>query len=373
VNESVLDTPPAPTPPVRLARRYTVLAAALVAVAVGAVIVAANTDPGRLGPQKVDPQRLPREGGAPDLPVGRVWLNSPPLASADLDGQVVLYDFWTYSCVNCVRTLPYLRAWYDRYRADGLVIVGVHSPEFDFEQSRANVEDATRRLGVTWPVVMDNDLAIWDSFNNAYWPTKYVTDRDGQIRYRHIGEGRYDETEDVLRSLLGVDPASPRALERPTEEPDPASYRDITPETYLGTRRGTAGARPGRTTYPEPPPLATGEARVVGDWEADAHSVTARSPGAAIVLAYRAAEVGLVLADRPLADPIEVVVELDGAPVPPDGRGPDLTLDGSGATILTVDHDGMYRLVRGANVEERTLRLTVRAPGVAAFAFTFGA
>ncbi len=351
-------------------------AAGLVVVAVAAVLFAARTDPGRLGIGNVDPQRLPAVGAAPGLEGGRGWINSAPLTGADLAGKVVVYDFWTYSCVNCVRTLPHLRAWWDRYRADGLVIVGVHSPEFDFEHARGNVEDATRRLNVSWPVVLDNDLAIWDRFANQYWPTKYVADRTGQVRNRHIGEGRYEETEDVLRSLLGVDPASPRATEAAAENGQPSeAQQNITRETYLGTLRGSTGARLGRATYPEPGPgsLASGEARLVGDWETDGQSVTARSPGAAIVLSYRAAEVNLVMTDRPLSDPVEVVVELDGAPVPPEARTPDIVVDGSGATVLRVDHDGMYRMVRGEKVGEHTLRLTARGPGTAAFAFTFGA
>ena len=369
----MLDSRPTAAPPASRRRRYRILALALAAVAVAAVVFAATTDPNRLGPAPVDPQRLPDAGSAPGLEGGTHWLNSPPLTAADLAGKVVVYDFWTYSCVNCVRTLPHLRAWYDRYRGDGLVIVGVHSPEFDFEQARDNVADATRRLGVPWPVVLDNSLAIWDRFHNQYWPTKYVADREGQIRYRHIGEGRYSETEDVLRSLLRVDPASPRAGDQLATDPDTGASQDITRETYLGTRRGTTGVRTGRTTYPEPGSLATGEARVVGDWEADDQSVTARSAGAAIVLAYRAAEVNLVLTDRPLADPVEVVVELDGMPVPPQARAPDLVVDGSGATVVRVDHDGMYLLILDERVGEHTLRLTARSPGVSAFAFTFGA
>jgi thiol-disulfide isomerase/thioredoxin len=352
-------------------RPYALAAVALALVAVAAVVFAARTDPSRLGAAKVDPQRLPDGPSAPDLGGGAGWINSRPLRSGDLSGKVVVYDVWTYSCVNCVRTLPYLRAWYDRYRSDGLEIVGVHTPEFRFEWSRANVEAATRRLDVNWPVVLDNDQKIWDRLGNRFWPSKYVADRQGQIRFRHIGEGRYQETEDVLRSLLGVDPASPRAA-APDEASRPVTVV-ITRETYLGTQRGNTGARPGRATYPEPGPLASGEARLVGDWVANEESVAAASPGAAIVLAYKAAEVNLVLTVPRGDDPVEVVVERDGRPLPPEARTPDTVLDESGTTFIRVDHDGLFRLVAGTvEVGEHVLRLTARAPGVSAFAFTFG-
>ena len=152
----------------------------------------------------------PTSGPAPALEA-KGWINSPPLTPSALTGKVVLYDIWTYSCINCVRTFPYVRAWYDRYRADGLVVVGVHSPEFDFEKVHGNVEDAVKRLNVTWPVALDDDLTIWNAFDNQYWPADYVADRTGELRYSHFGEGDYTNTENVLRTLLGVAPSSPRA------------------------------------------------------------------------------------------------------------------------------------------------------------------
>ena len=353
--------------------RFGLPAAALALISVGAVLAAARTDPDRLAGRSTDPQRLPagQPAGPPDGATG--WINSPPLGAGDLAGKVVVYDFWTYSCVNCVRTLPHLRAWHDRYARDGVVIVGVHSPEFDFEHARANVEAAVRRLGVTWPVAVDNDKAIWDSFRNSYWPTKYVADREGRIRYNHIGEGGYQATEDVLRSLAGVDPESPRAAAPAGGDGDPptAAGDGITPETYLGTTRGTAGARPGLITYPEPGPLAAGECRLAGPWGAEPQKVTAAAPGAAIVLAYRAREVNLVMTP-PRTGAVEVQVELDGQPLPPERRTVDTVVDERGATFVRVDHDGLYRLVLSPAVEAHTVRLTARQPEVAAFAFTFG-
>ena len=354
--------------------RYGLPAAALALISVGAVLVAARTDPGRLGGRSTDPHNLPVGKSAGPLDGANGWINTPPLLPGDLAGKVVVYDFWTYSCVNCVRTLPYLRAWHERYTRDGVVIVGVHSPEFDFEHVRANVEAAVRRLGVTWPVAVDNDKTIWDTFRNAYWPAKYVADREGKIRYNHIGEGAYEETEDVLRSLLGVDPASPRAAVpsgRDDGDPPAAAGDRITPETYLGTTRGTAGARPGLITYPEPGPLLTGECRLVGPWGAEQQKVTAAAAGAAIVLAYRSREVNLVMTP-PRGGAVDVQVEIDGRPLPPGLRTVDTVVDGSGATYVHVDHDGLYRLVLSPEVAEHTVRLTARQPEVAAFAFTFG-
>jgi thiol-disulfide isomerase/thioredoxin len=354
--------------------RYGIPAAALVVVSVGAVLLAAHTNPSRLGAGSTTPQQIPAEnapGGPLDGATG--WINSPPLGAGDLSGKVVVYDFWTYSCVNCVRTLPYLRAWYDRYARDGLVIVGVHSPEFDFEHVQSNVEAATRRLGVTWPVALDNNMTIWNAFQNAYWPADYVADRDGHFRYKHIGEGGYKETEDELRSLLGVDAASPRAA-----SPAGGNGSDtvdttgkITPETYLGVQRGTAGARPGLNTYPDPGPLMTGDARLVGGWSADTEKVTAAGPGAAIVFAYRADEVNLVMTP-PSGQAVDVQVEVDGHPLPANFRTVDTVVDPSGATLVHIDHDGLYRLVLSPNVEEHTVRVTARQAGLSAFAFTFG-
>jgi thiol-disulfide isomerase/thioredoxin len=351
--------------------RYVLPAAVLVLLSVGAVLVAANTDPARLGAGSTDLQHLPVGKAAGPLDGATGWINSPPLGPDDLAGKVVVYDFWTYSRVNCVRTLPYLRAWYDRYTRDGLVLIGVHSPEFDFENVRANVEAATRRLGVTWPVAVDNDHRVWDSFKANYWPEKYVADRDGKIRYNHIGEGGYAETEDILRSLLGVDPASSRAA-APAGGEAPAGAGDtITSESYLGTTRGVAGARTGVITYPEPGSLTPGQVRLAGQWGAEQEKVTAAVAGSAIVLAYRAAEVNLVLTP-PQGGAVDVRVELDGGPLPASFRTVDTVVDAGGATSVHVDHDGLYRLVLGPEVQEHRLRLTAVQPEVSAFAFTFG-
>jgi thiol-disulfide isomerase/thioredoxin len=330
--------------------RYLWAALALVVASAAAVVVAVRADPERTGGE-VDPAQLAVGPAAPELAAAG-WLNSPALDRAALRDKVVLYDFWTYSCVNCVRTLPYLRSWYQRYQGDGLTVVGVHSPEFAFEKDHGNVAAAVKRLGVTWPVALDDDMAIWNRFSNLYWPAKYVTDRQGRIRYFHPGEGRYRETEDVLRTLLGVDPSSPRAPS--PEEARRSEGEEITPETYLGTERGRAAVG-GVRHYPEPAALGQHDAALVGSWEADGERVTSREAGASILLDYRAREVNLVMA---ATAPMDVVVELDGDP----GR----------RTVVRVDASDLYRLALGSAVERHRLRLTAPAPGLSAYAFTFG-
>jgi thiol-disulfide isomerase/thioredoxin len=304
------------------------------------------------------------------------WLNSRPLTRADLAGKVVLYDFWTYSCVNCVRTLPYLTSWYQRYAGDGLVVVGIHSPEFDFEKVHANVAAAVTRLDVSWPVALDDQMNIWNAFGNQYWPADYITDRAGRIRHTHFGEGDYPGTEDILRRLLAVDPRSPRAS---TPSPTPASTGvatdqaarvPITPETYLGTDKGVAGARSGPATYPDPGDVATNQVRLSGRWVGETDDVRSTASGAAVVLAYRAREVNLVLASA--MGGVDLRVELDGHPLPPTYRTGQTRVDAQGATFVSVAASDLYRLVLGPAVQDHTLRLTATGAGVEMFAFTFG-
>ncbi|MGH9005371.1 MAG: redoxin family protein, partial [Acidimicrobiia bacterium] len=229
------DIPSASQPPRRF---YLWAAVALVVLSLGAIWVAAQADPSETI-AAVDVTNLPVGPPAPELQA-KGWLNSPPLTGREVAGKVVLYDFWTYSCVNCVRTLPYLRTWHDRYRDDGLVVVGVHSPEFDFEKDHGNVERAVGRLNVTWPVALDDDMAIWGAFSNRYWPAKWITDRQGRIRFFHAEEGNYAQTEDVIRALLGIGSSEPKAKDpkQPGPAPD-AVVSAITQETYLGTERGS--------------------------------------------------------------------------------------------------------------------------------------
>jgi thiol-disulfide isomerase/thioredoxin len=332
----------------RSRRRYGVAAIVLVGIAVVAVLVASQRSPTSVSGQ-VDVDHLPVGPAAPALEA-EGWLNTAPLSAADLKGKVVVYDFWTYSCVNCVRTFPYLRSWFERYERDGLVIIGVHSPEFQFEKSDDNVTKAVKRQGVTWPVAFDDDLDIWNAFGTRYWPSKYVADREGHVRYVHYGEGAYGETENVLRKLLDVDPTSSRASS-PREST--TSTERITPETYLGTERGP------------------GDARVVGAWESDREKTVSTAAGAAIELEYRAREVNLVMAGAN-GDAIDAVIELDGKPLPPEYRTSQTQIDDEGRTFVRVDVSDLFRLVLGPAVETHTVRVIAEGPGLEAYAFTFG-
>ena len=242
----------------RSRKKYVIGFVALLVFAVFAVVVASNSDPSKVA-SRADVNHLPVGPKVPALSAAKGWINSPPLTRADLQGKVVLYDFWTYSCVNCVRTIPHLRSWYDRYREDGLVVVGVHSPEFNFEKNHDNVKAAVTRLHVDYPVALDDEMVIWGQFSNNYWPADYIADRQGRLRDMTIGEGSYTQTEDVLRKLLGVATSAPRASvgDTGTAGKPPTAGEDVTPETYLGLERGIAGAQSGVTQYADGPLTAT--------------------------------------------------------------------------------------------------------------------
>jgi thiol-disulfide isomerase/thioredoxin len=354
-----------------------------------AVIVGANTDPEKVT-GKVDTTNLPVLRPAPELePVG--WINTPPIPSRELRGKVVLYDFWTYSCVNCRRTFPYLRSWYDRYRSAGLVLIGIHSPEFDFERIHHNVEDAVKRDDVTWPVALDDHMTIWDEFQNRYWPADYIADREGNIRYTHFGEGDYTNTEDVIRRLLGVPEATPRA--GPVADGSESPSLEHNPETYLGAQYQSAGqplifVRPGAYDYPVPAPgsiappqfgadgtvaLARGKTTgaLVGKWTVDEEQATSDASVATILLAAHAKEVNLVMATAD-GRAHDVIVQLDGQPVPAARRGADVHVDANGRTVVTVHAPDMYRLFASPLVENHLISVSTTGPGLEAYSFTFG-
>jgi thiol-disulfide isomerase/thioredoxin len=357
---------------------YVIAAAVLVAVAIGAVVFAAGTNPSKLA-APVDTSNLPVGPQAPAVtPVGG-WLNSPALTNADLAGKVVLYDFWTYSCINCVRTLPYLNSWYTRYRADGLVIIGIESPEFDFEKVRSNVVAADAKLGVVWPVALDNDMGVWNKFGTQYWPTKDLADRQGRLRYQDYGEGDYTQTEDAIRALLGVPATSPRAAP-PNTAGTASGTGNITQESYLGTDEGLEGVKTGSATYPPNPSPAPNQVALGGAWVGESQEISAGAVGAQIVLDYHAREVNLVLAppgppNGAQATPgaaADLRIQLDGQPLPAAYRTSDTHLAPDGSTYVHVDSDDMYRLVLGATIEHHVLTLTALTPGLEAFDFTFG-
>jgi thiol-disulfide isomerase/thioredoxin len=352
----------------RVRPAYLVTAVLVALLAVGAVLVAAIASPSTIG-GKVDTKNLPVGPEAPALIGAKGWINSPPVTAADTSGKVVLYDFWTYSCVNCVRTLPHVHAWYDRYKADGLEVVGIHSPEFQFEKNRANVQEAVTRLGVTWPVAIDSNLSIWDAFQNQYWPAKYITDRQGHIRYTHFGEGNYDEAEDVIRAFLGVKQSSPRAGRAAST--DATVGVQINPETYLGSAHGAEPIQAGTHRAGDPGTLVPPSVALVGTWTTDSEYSTNADAGASIVVGVRAREANLVMTTKD-GSPIDVDVQLDGKPVPEVDRGSGLRVTPDGRTVMTVQASDLYRIIRLPGVEQHQLRLTAADPGLRAYAFTFG-
>jgi cytochrome c biogenesis protein CcdA/thiol-disulfide isomerase/thioredoxin len=313
---------------------------------------------------------LPLLGAAPDFADDQRWFNTvdgQPLSLADLRGRVVLVDFWTYTCINCIRTLPYLKAWDARYRQRGLTVVGVHTPEFPFERDAGNVADAIEQSGLRYPVVQDNAYATWDAYANQYWPAKYLIDARGQVRYTHFGEGDYGETEDAIRGLLAEAGERPGRARTQTRGEGVAAA--ATPESYLGAARAdrfvNGPIRPGVRAFELPADgvplngLAYG-----GTWSiADDGATAVRD--ARLELGFAAQRVFLVLGSRG-GRPRDVRVLLDGDPLPDALAGRDVR-----AGRLTVRGERLYRLVDLGAPGERRLTLEL-PPGVSGYAFTFG-
>jgi thiol-disulfide isomerase/thioredoxin len=290
-----------------------------------------------------------------------VWLNSEPLTAEGLRGRIVLVDFWTYSCVNWLRTLPYVRAWHERYRDRGLVVVGVHAPEFGFEHDLDNVRRAASELGVGYPVVIDNDFTIWRSFENHYWPALYLADRDGRIRFHHFGEGAYDETERAIQQLLDVDAETVRVdAGGLAEAADWDTLRS--PETYLGDARGE------RRSDPRAHALALNQWALAGQWTVDEEAAALEAAAGSVAYRFQARDLNLVLAPPAAGAPVRFAVRLDGQP-PGDAHGLDVDESGEG----TVFEPRMYQLVRQrGGVAQRDFEITFLDPGVRAYVFTFG-
>jgi thiol-disulfide isomerase/thioredoxin len=293
-----------------------------------------------------------------DMPV---WLNSEPLTAEGLHGRVVLVDFWTYSCVNWLRTLPYVRAWDERYRDRGLVVVGVHAPEFGFEHDLDNVRRAAHVLGVGYPVVIDNDFAIWRSFENHYWPALYVVDRDGRVSFRHFGEGAYQESERAIQQLLGVAEATVRVDAGGLAEA--ADWDTLkSPETYVGRARGE------RRSEARANGLALNHWALAGAWSVSDEAAVLQTAAGSIAYRFQARDLNMVLAPSAAGAAVRFAVRLDGQP-PGDAHGIDVAASGEG----TVSEPRMYQLVRqrGA-VAQRHFEITFLDAGVRAYVFTFG-
>ena len=312
----------------------------------------------------------PKLGSAPDFAGAGPWLNRPggrPLTLAGLRGRVVLVDFWTYTCINCLRTLPHLRAWNDRYAGRGLTIVGVHTPEFSFEHDTANVRRAISRNRLGYPVLQDNDYATWSAWGNQFWPAKYLIDARGEVRYTHFGEGEYGATEKAIRSLLRE--AGSGSLGRYTRATgERAAAGTSTPETYLGYERARGfvpgAAAPGLHRYPGTRRLGQSRFAIEGEWRGARESATA-GRGAALSTRFVARKVFLVLSARGGRARTARVL-LDGRPIRASEAGSDVR-----GARLRVSGQRLYRLVSLPRVEDRTLRLEL-PPGITGYAFTFG-
>jgi thiol-disulfide isomerase/thioredoxin len=308
----------------------------------------------------------------PPLSGATGWLNSEPLSPAGLRGHVVLVDFWTLTCINWLRTEPYIRAWSQGYRTDGLVVIGVHTPEFSFEHQADRVRQATRDRSIDYPVAVDSDYAIWTAFDNHYWPALYFIDAEGVIRDQHFGEGRYEDSERVIQRLLGI-----------THEPVPVTSGGVeaqadwdhlrTPETYLGYARGDGIASTGqvvpgqRQSYELPERLELNQCALAGDWTVGPENVTVEQAGGSIRFRFFARDAHLVLSTD-AAEPIAFRVLLDGQP-PGPSHGVHVDEDGNGL----LKEGRLYQLVRQqGEVRERTLDIAFSEPGAEAYVFTFG-
>ena len=325
---------------------------------------------------------LPVEGTLPALDGATGWLNSPPLDRAQLRGKVVLIDFWTYSCINCLRAMPYVHEWERRYRDHGLVVIGVHTPEFAFERDPRNVMKAVQQLKVDYPVALDNQYAIWRAFNNNYWPAHYFVDAQGNIRAHQFGEGNYAHSEQVIRRLLTEAgqtdlpaPADPAAadLKGVAAQADMGNLRS--PETYLGHARAEHFASPGGQRkdapfdYTLPTTLALNQWGLAGRWTVHDEDAQLQQSGGRIAFQFHARDLHLVLAPGADGRPVRFRVLLDGKPLPAADAGADVRADGSGV----VDEHRLYQLVRqrGAVAPHR-FEIEFLDAGVQAYAFTFG-
>jgi cytochrome c biogenesis protein CcdA/thiol-disulfide isomerase/thioredoxin len=322
---------------------------------------------------------LPIEGNLPPLDGTVQWLNSPPLTVQALKGKVVLVDFWTYSCINCLRTLPYVKAWAEKYRDQGLVVIGVHAPEFAFERDVGNVTKAMKDLGITYPVAIDNDYKVWRAFNNEYWPAHYFADAQGRIRYHHFGEGDYAESERVIQQLLreagavkvadGLINADATGVQL---APDMSEVQS--PETYVGFQRAEhfvpeTGLVPDKVAaYSPPAELALNDWSLDGKWNVGSERATSSAPASRIVYRFHARDLHLVLGPGADGKPVRFKVLIDGK-APGDAHGTDVAPDGSGS----VNSQRLYQLVRqSGGVTDRTFSIEFLDPGVSAYAFTFG-
>jgi thiol-disulfide isomerase/thioredoxin len=307
------------------------------------------------------------------------WINSAPLTAKQLKGKVVLVDFWDYSCINCIRAFPYIRAWAEKYKDSGLVVIGVHTPEFDIEKQLPNVQKAVNKFDITYPVALDNNMGIWNAFHNEYWPAHYFIDAKGKVRYEHFGEGEYDQSERWIQELLKEAnaksmPAGPVSVQGQGAEAaaDTADVRS--PETYIGYARAEHFASPGgikhdaKQIYPEPNQLRLNEWALTGEWTDHRQVAVLGSAGGKIIFRFHARDLHLVLGPGADGKPVRFRVTIDGQ-APGQNHGVDTDDQGNGV----VTEDRLYQLIRQkSEVMDHTFTIEFQDPGVQAFSFTFG-
>ncbi len=333
---------------------------------------------------------------APDLSGISGWINTGEFTLGSLRGEVVLVDFWTYTCVNCLRTLPYLRDWHEKYDDLGLNIIGVHTPEFEFEKDYDNVLAAVKEYDLGWRMAQDNDFRTWRSYNNRYWPAKYLIDHEGVIRYRHFGEGRYDETEEWIRDLLteiGADLSGIEVNADTGPKLDQGAFDDQgrvlqTRELYAGARRNSGASVPyignntyyftpldGAEVYSDPGQHQTHYLYLKGAWvkglESIEHDRATENLEDYIALKFFGTSVNVVI-NSDNGDPYEVVITLDDQPVPREAWGDDLQVNGEEMTVIRVDGPRMYRLIRLPSYGSHELKLSSNSEDFNVYAFTFG-
>ncbi len=322
----------------------------------------------------------PNQGLAPGLDGATRWLNSKPLGAAQLRGKVVLVDFWTYSCINCLRAMPYVKAWAEKYQNQGLVVVGVHAPEFAFERDIGNVTKAMKSLGVNYPVAVDNEFAIWRAFKNRYWPAHYLIDAQGKLRYQHFGEGQYAETERMIQQLL-QESGSAQSAQGLVEVNGQGAQRAAgeaaavaSGETYVGYERASNLASSPKavpdqpTVYTVPTNLPLNAWGYAGRWTVGDEKATLAEPAGRLVYRFRARDLHLVLGPGAKGKPVRFRVLLDGQP-PGAAHGTDISADGSGV----VTEQRLYQLIRQPGIPvDRTFSIEFLDSGATADAFTFG-
>jgi thiol-disulfide isomerase/thioredoxin len=323
--------------------------------------------------------KTPQDSKLPSFSGATLWLNSSPLAAADLRGKVVVVEFWTYTCINWRRTLPYVRAWADKYKEQGLVVIGVHTPEFSFEKNVDNVRWALKDMNISFPVAMDNNYAVWRAFDNQYWPAIYFIDAKGKIRHHQFGEGSYEQSEKVIQQLLteaGVKGVSavPATVETPGAELAADWGHLGSGENYLGFERTVNFASPGgaapnkRQAYVFPARLRLNEWGLAGDWTLGAEAAVLNAGSGRLVYRFHARDVNLIMGPATRGASVKFRVSIDGKE-PGDAHGGDIDARGNGV----VTEQRMYQLIRQPGlIADRDFVIEFSEPGVAVFDFTFG-